>query len=296
MSDRARRDPALRGGIRRICDTDVRVQGVRKVWRQMIGVGDAVARRTAARPMKETDLQGVVRGRTVRKTAADQAASCPRDLVNRQFRAPAPNPGLRLHRRRHVDGLRRRGVRDRRGRPPHRRPASVRDGPTRPSSSMPRSRRCVPAIPWPVTVSSVTATAAANVRGSATPSALPRPVWSHRSATSATATTTPRRDDQQPPQGRAESSTGLGDPSRRPCTPPSNGSTGSTTAGSRSRSETSRPPKPKRSGGPTRSRSPPDPNETASDQPGAVQRPASRPSCAIPTTGPTMGPGRGDMQ
>jgi putative transposase len=44
-----------------------------------------------ARLMKENGCQGVIRRRTVRTTIADKAAPCPRDLVNRQFRAPAPN-------------------------------------------------------------------------------------------------------------------------------------------------------------------------------------------------------------
>jgi len=36
-------------------------------------------------------LHGVVRGRPVRTTIGDKVASCPRDLVNRQVQAPAPN-------------------------------------------------------------------------------------------------------------------------------------------------------------------------------------------------------------
>ncbi len=36
-------------------------------------------------------LEGVVRGKAVRTTVQDKAAACPFDLVNRQFRALAPN-------------------------------------------------------------------------------------------------------------------------------------------------------------------------------------------------------------
>jgi transposase InsO family protein len=36
-------------------------------------------------------LAGAVRGRVVRTTRSDPAVPCPRDRVNRQFRAPAPN-------------------------------------------------------------------------------------------------------------------------------------------------------------------------------------------------------------
>ena len=41
--------------------------------------------------MREMGLQGVVRGQPVRTTVSDKAAPCPRDKVNREFRAPAPN-------------------------------------------------------------------------------------------------------------------------------------------------------------------------------------------------------------
>jgi len=36
-------------------------------------------------------LEGAVRGKPVRTTVSDSSAPCPRDKVNRQFRAPAPN-------------------------------------------------------------------------------------------------------------------------------------------------------------------------------------------------------------
>ena len=41
--------------------------------------------------MKRMGLAGAVRGRTVKTTISNPAAPCPRDRVNRQFRAPAPN-------------------------------------------------------------------------------------------------------------------------------------------------------------------------------------------------------------
>jgi putative transposase len=88
---RARRDEVLRRSIRRIFDENFRVYGVRKVWRQMNREGELVARCTVARLMKQMGLQGVVRGRPVRTTISDKATPCPRDLVDRQFRAPAPN-------------------------------------------------------------------------------------------------------------------------------------------------------------------------------------------------------------
>jgi len=88
---RTRRDEVLRRSIRRIFDENFRVYGVRKVWRQMNREGELVARCTVARLMKQMGLQGVVRGRPVRTTISDKATPCPRDLVDRQFRAPAPN-------------------------------------------------------------------------------------------------------------------------------------------------------------------------------------------------------------
>jgi transposase InsO family protein len=41
--------------------------------------------------MRAMGLKGVVRGKEVRTTIADQATPCPADRVNRQFRAARPN-------------------------------------------------------------------------------------------------------------------------------------------------------------------------------------------------------------
>ena len=41
--------------------------------------------------MRDMGLRGVVRGRETRTTVSNPATPCPADLVNRQFRAPAPN-------------------------------------------------------------------------------------------------------------------------------------------------------------------------------------------------------------
>lgn len=53
--------------------------------------GFDVARGTVARLMKETDIQGVIRGKPHRTTMPDKKQPCPLDKVNRQFRVPAPN-------------------------------------------------------------------------------------------------------------------------------------------------------------------------------------------------------------
>jgi putative transposase len=88
---RRRRDLHLGREIRRVFDDNLGVYGVRKIWRQMRREGIAVARCTVARLMRSMGLKGVIRGKAVKTTVADQGAPCPRDQVNRQFRAPAPN-------------------------------------------------------------------------------------------------------------------------------------------------------------------------------------------------------------
>jgi putative transposase len=64
---------------------------VRKVWRQLLREGFAVARCTVERLMKAMGLQGVVRGKTVRTTVSDRSTPCPQDHVKRQFTAERPN-------------------------------------------------------------------------------------------------------------------------------------------------------------------------------------------------------------
>jgi putative transposase len=88
---RTQRDVTLRTEIRRVYEENFRVYGVRKVWRQLLREGIAVARCTVARLMRTMGLQGVVRGKTVRTTISNAAAPCPLDHVNRQFKAPRPN-------------------------------------------------------------------------------------------------------------------------------------------------------------------------------------------------------------
>jgi transposase InsO family protein len=90
-SARARSDAALTIEIWRVFEGNFQVYGVRKVWRQLRREGFDVARCTVARLMKAMDLQGVIRGKSVRTTVGDKAAPCPLDRVNRDFKAPAPN-------------------------------------------------------------------------------------------------------------------------------------------------------------------------------------------------------------
>ena len=81
LSDRARRDAALRIEVRRVFDANFRVYGVRKIWRQLRREGFDVARCTVARLMHAMGLAGVIRGKPVRTTISDRSAPCPLDRV-----------------------------------------------------------------------------------------------------------------------------------------------------------------------------------------------------------------------
>ena len=85
LSARARQDVALKPEIARVFAENFAVYGVRKVWRQMMREGFAVARCTVERLMRDMGLAGVIRGKPVRTTISDKAAPCPLDHVNRQF-------------------------------------------------------------------------------------------------------------------------------------------------------------------------------------------------------------------
>ena len=91
LSARARRDLDLKPQIARVFAENFAVYGVRKVWRQLQREGFDVARCTVARLMRAMGLAGVIRGKPVRTMISDRSAPCPRDHVNRQFRAPAPD-------------------------------------------------------------------------------------------------------------------------------------------------------------------------------------------------------------
>lgn len=90
-SDRAKRDQVLRHEVQRVRDQNFKVYGVRKVWHQMRREGFDVARCTVERLMRQLGIQGITRGKPQKTTRPDKALPCPRDKVNRQFRAPAPN-------------------------------------------------------------------------------------------------------------------------------------------------------------------------------------------------------------
>ena len=92
VTARRQRDESLRVAIRRVWDEQRQVYGADKVWAQLNREGIPVARCTVERLMRGLGLRGVTRGKTsVRTTIGDEASTRPRDLVARQFRAPAPN-------------------------------------------------------------------------------------------------------------------------------------------------------------------------------------------------------------
>ena len=91
-SARAQRDAALSGEIARVHGENFSVYGVRKVWRQLHREGRPVARCTVERLMRAAGLAGAVRGKTRRTTIpAEASVERPRDLLDRDFTAPAPN-------------------------------------------------------------------------------------------------------------------------------------------------------------------------------------------------------------
>lgn len=95
-------DPALRPArvicnealcveVRRVFNQNKQAYGARKVWRQLRRERFDVARCTVERLTRNLGRQGVVRGKVVKTTVSDKVTPCPRDQVNRQFRAKRPN-------------------------------------------------------------------------------------------------------------------------------------------------------------------------------------------------------------
>ena len=91
-SKRASRDAELVVEIRRVYDENLFVYGADKVWAQLNREGIRVARCTVERLMRAEGLSGASRGKAFTVTTrADDRQHRPADLVERQFRAPAPN-------------------------------------------------------------------------------------------------------------------------------------------------------------------------------------------------------------
>lgn len=91
-SARAIRDAELIDQIRRVYKENHSVYGADKIWAQMNREGTQVARCTTERLMAQMGIAGVLRhGAPKRTTISDPSAARPPDLVDRNFRATAPN-------------------------------------------------------------------------------------------------------------------------------------------------------------------------------------------------------------
>ncbi|EIZ79372.1 integrase [Novosphingobium sp. Rr 2-17] len=88
---RARQDDEMMEQIKRVHEASSGLYGVRKVWRQLLRDGVAVARCTVERLMAAMGLVGVRRGKTTVTTVSNPKAPCPLDKVNREFRVERPN-------------------------------------------------------------------------------------------------------------------------------------------------------------------------------------------------------------
>ena len=77
--------------IRRVHAENFGVYGARKVWRQLHREGMPVGRCRVERLMRQIGLAGRVRGRGKKTTIVDDTIPRPADLVDRNFKADAPN-------------------------------------------------------------------------------------------------------------------------------------------------------------------------------------------------------------
>jgi putative transposase len=91
VSARHVRDEALKPEIARVHAENFAVYGADKVWAQLNREGQRVARCTIERLMRDLGLRGAVRGKKHRTTIGDDTATRPRDRVDRNFTAVAPN-------------------------------------------------------------------------------------------------------------------------------------------------------------------------------------------------------------
>jgi len=90
-SARAITDAWLHEEIARVFEDNYGVYGARKLWHQLHREGIAVGRDRVWRLMRQAGLQGARRGKTKFTTRHDAKAARPPDLVERDFRAEAPD-------------------------------------------------------------------------------------------------------------------------------------------------------------------------------------------------------------
>ena len=91
VSEAELREEKLMLAIARVHHHNYSVYGTRKVWLALNRDGVPVARCTVERLMKVLGLHGARRGRTMRTTRQDPAATRPADLVERNFNPSRPD-------------------------------------------------------------------------------------------------------------------------------------------------------------------------------------------------------------
>lgn len=91
LSDRALRDSVLMSEIKRLHAENYGVYGVRKMWHLMRREGWNVGRDQVLRLMRKAETKGAVRGRKPVTTVKSKTVDTRPDLVDRNFKAPAPN-------------------------------------------------------------------------------------------------------------------------------------------------------------------------------------------------------------
>jgi putative transposase len=91
LPNRLKRDRELERDIQRVWESNFKVYGANKIWRQLLREDIRVARCTVERLMKKIGIQGIRRGKKCWTTIADDLLDRPTDKVNRQFVATRPN-------------------------------------------------------------------------------------------------------------------------------------------------------------------------------------------------------------
>ena len=91
-SERSREDERLLERIRELHAANYFAYGSRRMWKALLRAGESVGRSRVERLMRRHGIQGAKRrGKPWRTTIADPWAQRPRDLVERDFSAVAPN-------------------------------------------------------------------------------------------------------------------------------------------------------------------------------------------------------------
>lgn len=90
-SARAQRDTVMGRVLEQLWQDNYRVYGVRKLWKAARRAGHDIGRDQVGRLMRAAGITGVRRGKRVRTTKPDPAATRHPDRVSRDFTASAPN-------------------------------------------------------------------------------------------------------------------------------------------------------------------------------------------------------------